>query len=97
MNASLERPLLEQELTKSIIGAFYAVYNALGFGFLEHVYAAAMEQELTRRGHRVGREVMVPVYSSGELAAYQRLDILVDDRVVVEITASERLPVIAER
>src|SRR6185437_7460091 len=55
MTAPLEKPLLEQERTKSIIGAFYAVYNALGFGFLEHVYAAVREKELSRRGHRVAR------------------------------------------
>lgn len=97
MTAPLEKPLLEQELTKSIIGAFYAVYNALGFGFLEHVYAAVLEKELSMRGYEVGREVLVPVYYRGELAAYQRLDLLVGGRVVVEVKASEHLPPIAER
>ena len=51
--------LIEEELTRSVIGAFYDVYNTLGYGFLEHVYALALERELLARGHRVGREVSV--------------------------------------
>lgn len=90
-------PLLEAELTKSIIGAFYTVYRVLGFGYLEGVYAAALESELSKRGHRVAREVLVPVYYLGDLIAYQRLDMLVDDRVIVELKAAEHLPPIAER
>lgn len=89
--------LIEEELTKSIIGGFYSVYRALGFGFVEHIYSAALERELTHRGHRVGREVLVPVYYGGELAAYQRLDMLVDDRVVIENKTGERLSPMAER
>jgi hypothetical protein len=38
-----KRPLIEEELTHSIIGAFYTVYNALGFGFLEHLYVVALD------------------------------------------------------
>lgn len=97
MTAQNGEPLLEEELTKSIIGGFYTVYRVLGFGFLEHVYAAVLEKELSNRGHKVAREVLVPIYYFGELAAYQRLDILVDDRVIVELKASERLHPIAER
>jgi GxxExxY protein len=97
MTAPSDQSLIEPELTRSIIGAFYAVYNALGFGFLEHVYAAVLEKDLSARGHRVSREVLVPVYYRAELAAYQRLDMLVDDRVIVELKASEKLPPIAER
>lgn len=95
--APIRQPLLEEKLTGSIIGGFYAVYHALGFGFLEHVYAAALEIELAGRGHRVAREVLVPIHYQGKLAAHQRLDMLVDDRVIVEIKSSEQLPPIAER
>ena len=41
--------LLEEELTHSIIGAFYEVFNTLGFGFLEHIYIMALERELIAR------------------------------------------------
>jgi GxxExxY protein len=44
-----------------VIGALFEVYNALGFGFLEHLYVTAMERELRGRRHRVGREVSVPI------------------------------------
>ena len=53
--------LIEEDLTESVIGAYYDVYNRLGFGFLEHVYAAALERELLDRRHRVSREVSVGV------------------------------------
>ena len=43
--------LIEEELTRSVIGAFFEVYNTLGYGFLEHVYASALERELVARGH----------------------------------------------
>ena len=41
--------LLERETTDQVIGAFFDVYNALGFGFLEHVYSMALERELVAR------------------------------------------------
>ena len=48
--------LLEEPLTRSVIGAFYEVYNQLGFGFLESLYASALERELLGREHDVMRE-----------------------------------------
>ena len=41
--------LLHEKLTRSVIGAFYDVYNHLGFGFLERLYVKALERELIRR------------------------------------------------
>jgi len=55
--------LLEARLTGSVIGAFYEVYNTLGFGFLENLYSMALERELLTRAHRVAREVEVRVTS----------------------------------
>ena len=76
--------LFEEKRTRSIIGAFYKVYNTLGCGFLESVYAAALERELRLRGHEVAREVLVRVIYKGEPVAWQRVDMLVDQIVVVE-------------
>lgn len=64
--------LIEDELTQSVIGAFFEVYNTLGFGFLEHVYIMALERELRGRGHDVAREVGVRVMYKGEHLATQR-------------------------
>ena len=77
--------LVDEELTGAVIGAFFEVYNALGHGYLEHIYKAALERELTERGHRVAREVAVTVFYKGEELAKQRLDMVVDDRLVVEV------------
>ena len=49
--------LIEEKLTHSILGAFFEVYNELGYGFLEHLYVLALERELIARGHHVDREV----------------------------------------
>jgi GxxExxY protein len=83
--------LFDERITHSVIGAFFEVYNTLGYGFLEHLYARAMERELRSRGHRVGREVLVRVIYKGSELGVQRLDLIVDDRVVVETKASKEL------
>jgi len=76
--------LPEERLTHSVIGAFFDVYNSLGFGFLEHVYVMALERELRERGHRVAHELCVRVEYKGQELCTQRLDMVVDDRLVVE-------------
>ncbi len=83
--------LIEEELTHVVIGAFFAVHRKLGFGFLEQIYASALELELTARGNRVGREVEVIISYDGVPIGRQRLDMVVNDKVIVEINSSERL------
>jgi GxxExxY protein len=76
--------LIEEKLTSSAIGAFFEVHNTFGFGFLEHVYVRALEIELRRLGHRVGRQVGVQIMYKGEEIAYQRLDLIVNDKLIIE-------------
>ena len=83
--------LIEERLTHSVIGAFFEVYNTLGYGFLEHLYVRAMEWELGARSHRVAREVSVQVFYKDSLLGLQRLDLIVDDKLVVEVKASADL------
>ncbi len=85
------------DLTRSVIGAFFEVYNRLGYGFLEHVYAAALEMELAARGHTVGREVLVPVAYKGREIAKHRLDMVVNGAIVVELKAGPTLPAASVR
>src|SRR5688572_3964706 len=85
-------PLIEEALTRSIIGAFYDVYNEMGYGYLETIYIRALERELVRRGHKVAREVGIVVVYRGEPLGVQRLDMIVDDTVVVETKSTERVP-----
>ena len=93
----LDGEMLERETTAEIIGAFYDVYNKLGYGFLEHVYCHALERELVARGKRVGREVSVPIYYEGTVLTSQRIDFIVDGSVVVEVKSSAVLPPTAQR
>lgn len=83
--------LVEREITGHVIAAFYEVYNRLGFGFLEFIYGVALEKELLRRGRSVRREVPLPVTYKGEILANQRVDLVVDEKVMVEIKSTELL------
>jgi GxxExxY protein len=83
--------LLHGEITESIIGAFYLVYNELGYGFLEKVYVEALTRVLRKLGHKVDREVLVPVEFQDEAIALQRLDLLVEGKVVVEVKSVQEL------
>jgi GxxExxY protein len=91
MTAKREGGLLEEALTHSVIGAFYDVHRALGFGFREQIYALALERELVGRGHRVDREVAVMVYYRGEPLTRQILDMIVDGKLILEIKSTELL------
>jgi len=83
--------LIHERLSYSVVGAFFEVYYTLGFGFLEHVYVACLIRELRSRGHDVGREVSVPVLYKGEEVARQRLDMIVDQKLVVETKSTRTL------
>jgi GxxExxY protein len=89
--------ILEAERVHSIVGAFFAVYNYFGYGLSESVYTGGLELELIERGHEVVRELAVDVTYRGRHIAWQRFDMVVDSRVIVEIKATEKLPPYAER
>jgi GxxExxY protein len=89
--------LVEEALTYSVIGFFFKVYNGLGFGFLEHLYVMALERELLTRGHRVAREMGVRVFYEGTELGIQRLDMVVDDKLVVETKSTFDLHKAAQR
>ena len=91
MSGEPEHDLAHATITRAIIGAFFEVYNILGFGFLESVYVAALADELSARGHKVAREVGIRVAYKNKAIAWHRIDLLVDGRVVVECKAGEHL------
>jgi GxxExxY protein len=92
-----KRPLLHEALTRSVIGAFFEVYNTLGFGFLEHIDVVALEREIRQRGHSITRELSVRVMYKGEELGAQRLDMVVDHVLVVEVKSTAVLQHIAPR
>ena len=82
----------ENDLSFKIRGAIFEVYNALGPGLLESVYVAALEYELKVKGLDVKREVPVPVYYKDvRLDMGFRLDLLVENKVIVEVKSVETL------
>jgi GxxExxY protein len=76
--------LLHQELTRSIIGAYYEVYNHTSRTYPESVYERAMIEEMGKRGHRVTHQVVYRIIYKGQLVGVQQLDLMVLDEVVVE-------------
>jgi GxxExxY protein len=80
-----------EDLTREIIAAFYTVYNELGYGFAEAVYANAFVLELKARGLEVRREVPFEVRYIGHVVGQYRLDLMVNETVIVEIKAGEAI------
>lgn len=81
----------EKELTGQIIRNFYTVYNTLGYGFLESVYQNAMMLELVGSGLRVEPERGIAVSYNGRVVGTSAADLVVEDRVIIELKAKERL------
>lgn len=80
------------KLAYDIIAAAIKVHNALGPGLLESVYERCIIHELTNRGFSVANQVTIPiVYDGLELDADLRLDILVNNLIVVEIKATQEI------
>jgi GxxExxY protein len=87
----MQGELLEGELVHSIVGGFLAVYNYFGYGLSERVYCGALVCELRDRGHVVARETAIDVRYKGRHVAQQRIDLVIDDKVIVENKATEKL------
>ena len=85
------RQLLEERLTRRVPRVFYDVYNELGSGFLESVYSHAMVIALGEAGLTTRREAELPVYFRGRRVGDFRADVVVEDRVIVEIKAGRSL------
>lgn len=82
-----ESALKDRELTQTVIGVFFEVYNELGHGFLESVYQKAFELALKTKGLRVCRKIEVPVWFRGEKVGDFEADVLVENRLLLELKA----------
>jgi len=80
-----------EALSEQIIGAFYTVYNALGYGFLEKVYENALAIELRRLGLRVECQRPITVYYRGHVVGEYFADIVVDGAIILELKAVRTL------
>ncbi len=80
------------EITYEVRGAIYDVYKALGPGLLESVYEEALAFELAQRNLQVKRQLQVPIQYKGNLLNTElRLDLLVEDEIIVELKSVEEM------
>jgi GxxExxY protein len=86
------RKLIYEDLTEQVIGAAIEVHKAIGPGLLESVYQECMCRELNLRGLRFQRELKVPViYKGVALDCGYRLDLIVEDVVILELKCVDRI------
>ncbi|MBX3403274.1 MAG: GxxExxY protein [Phycisphaeraceae bacterium] len=84
--------MLDEELTEQVIGAAIEVHRTLGPGLLESSYEACLAHEMELRGLRIARQLPLPiVYKKAHLDAGYRLDLVVEDQVVIELKHVEKL------
>ncbi len=82
----------ENEVSYKIRGAIFNVFNVFGPGLLESVYIMALASELRKEGLDIKLEVPIPVYYNEEkLPVGFRMDILVQNKVIIEVKSVENL------
>ena len=83
--------LVHGDLTRGIIGAFYDVYNKLGYGFAESVYQHALPIALARRGLKSERELPLTVMYEQRTVGVFRVDLIVEEKVIVETKTADKI------
>jgi GxxExxY protein len=84
--------MTENEISYLIRGAIFKVYNTLGAGLFESVYSPVLKYELERLGLKVKTEVAIPlIYDNLNFDIGFRLDLLVNDKVIIELKSVEKL------
>lgn len=88
--------MIKDKLTENIIACAYKVHNTLGAGFLEKVYENAMMIELRKQGIDARQQENIKVYYEGEIVGDYFADIIVENEIIVELKAVEKLTKIFE-
>ncbi|MDZ8053067.1 MAG: GxxExxY protein [Aulosira sp. ZfuVER01] len=82
----------ENDLSGAIIGCGMRVHTALGPGLLESAYEECLYYELKKRGFHVSKQVPIPlVYEKVELDCVYRLDLIVENKVIIEVKSVESI------
>jgi GxxExxY protein len=84
-----DRKLVHEELTYKLIGLSMQVHTALGYGFLEKVYENALMVMLRNNGIQAEQQAPIPVLFEGEKVGDYYADILVENKVVLELKAAD--------
>ncbi|MFP3897612.1 MAG: GxxExxY protein [Anaerolineales bacterium] len=83
--------VLHREISYRVMGAVFEVHNALGPGFAERIYEEALAQELMVRAIPFTRQQEVAVRYKGHVVGTHRLDLLIDEKIVLELKAVSAL------
>ena len=84
--------MTENQIATAVVDAAFKIHSTLGPGLFESVYEATLEYELQRRGLRVVHQIGLPVhYEEVKLELGFRVDLIVDEKVIVEIKSIEAL------
>lgn len=93
-----EGPMDENEIAREVVDAALKIHRALGPGLLEIVYEVILAHELRKRGLTVERQVPIAIHWDGiRFQEGFRADLMVGDKVIVEVKALEKVPPIAKR
>jgi GxxExxY protein len=92
LNNLKNKIMTENELTYKIRGAIFDVYYELGPGLLESIYHESLIIDLKQKGLKVSSEISFPLEYKGEtLKTHFRLDLLVEDKIIIEIKSVKEL------
>ena len=88
----------ENQIAAAVVDAAFKIHTTLGPGLLESIYEATLEYELRNRGLSVLRQIGLPVYYEGlKLELGYRVDLIIGDKVIIEIKSIEALAPIHKR
>ena len=83
--------LIHKDITNKIIAAAINVHKELGSGFSEKIYESALAEELKTKDIRFERQKIVDVFYRGKKIGYHKLDLVVDNKVIVELKTLDHL------
>jgi len=81
--------IIYPDLSYKIMGAIFEVHKSLGPGFKESIYEKALIKELTLLGLKIEVQKTIPVFYKGEKVGLHKLDLVVEDKLVIELKAVE--------
>ncbi|MDR3705967.1 MAG: GxxExxY protein [Paludibacteraceae bacterium] len=87
----MNKEIVPKELVDIILSEFYIVHNDLGYGFLERVYQNALYFALKDEGLKCETEKPINVYHNGRVVGEYRADLLVEDKILLELKACETI------
>lgn len=91
MDTENKEKYLHEEITSAIISAFYEVYSKLGFGFLEKAYENSLVIQLNEAGLTTVQQYPIKVYYHDKVVGEYYADLIVEDKIIVELKAAEQI------